>query len=124
MHSLGLKFGLYSDGWDVFTDQIVSFLTTARGYYACDFVGGTAHYLGSLEHEEDDAQSFASWGADYLKYDNCYAVSETDFVDFDPPIVVSSLACGGGKFSILNRANRSRLGRQAEGDFRLKLITL
>ncbi|KAG7445709.1 glycoside hydrolase family 27 protein [Guyanagaster necrorhizus] len=72
VHSLGLEFGLYSDG----------------GYYACDSVGGTAHYLGSLGHEEDDAESFASWGADYLKYDNCYAVSETDFVDFDPPIAI------------------------------------
>ncbi|KAF7422492.1 hypothetical protein PC9H_010648 [Pleurotus ostreatus] len=70
VHSLGLKFGVYSDG----------------GFFACDFVGGTAHYLGSLGHEVSDADSFASWGADYLKYDNCYAVSATDFVDFDPPI--------------------------------------
>ncbi|KAK7462459.1 hypothetical protein VKT23_008058 [Stygiomarasmius scandens] len=72
VHNLGLKFGLYSDG----------------GFFACDFVGGTAHYLGSLGHETDDAASFASWGADYLKYDNCYAVSETDFVDFNPPIEI------------------------------------
>ncbi|KAK8955181.1 hypothetical protein KSP40_PGU001557 [Platanthera guangdongensis] len=27
---------------------------------------------GSLFHEEDDAESFASWGVDYLKYDNCF----------------------------------------------------
>jgi alpha-galactosidase len=27
---------------------------------------------GSLDHEKDDAESFASWGVDYLKYDNCY----------------------------------------------------
>jgi hypothetical protein len=25
-----------------------------------------------LDHETDDAQSFADWGVDYLKYDNCY----------------------------------------------------
>jgi hypothetical protein len=25
-----------------------------------------------LDHEKDDAQSFADWGVDYLKYDNCY----------------------------------------------------
>ncbi|KAF9493628.1 glycoside hydrolase family 27 protein [Pleurotus eryngii] len=73
VYSLGLKFGVYSDG----------------GFFACDFVGGTAHYLGSLGHEVSDADSFASWGADYLKYDNCYAVSTTDFVNFDPPIQVS-----------------------------------
>ncbi|TFK33044.1 glycoside hydrolase family 27 protein [Crucibulum laeve] len=70
VHNLGLKFGVYSDG----------------GVFACDFVGGTAHYLGSLGHETSDANSFASWGADYLKYDNCYAVNSTDFVDFNPPI--------------------------------------
>ncbi|KAK3129281.1 hypothetical protein QOZ80_6BG0476180 [Eleusine coracana subsp. coracana] len=26
---------------------------------------------GSLGHEEQDAKTFASWGVDYLKYDNC-----------------------------------------------------
>ncbi|KAJ7490446.1 glycoside hydrolase family 27 protein [Mycena latifolia] len=73
VHNLGLKFGVYSDG----------------GVFACDFVGGTAHYLGSLGHETSDAATFAGWGADYLKYDNCYAVNSTDFVDFNPPISVS-----------------------------------
>jgi alpha-galactosidase len=29
--------------------------------------------LGSLGHERQDAHLFASWGVDYLKYDNCYA---------------------------------------------------
>ncbi|KAF8827901.1 hypothetical protein HHX47_DHR4000588 [Lentinula edodes] len=72
VHDLGLKFGVYSDG----------------GYFACDTVGGTAHFLGSLGFEMQDAATFASWGADYLKYDNCYAVSTTDFVDFDPPIEI------------------------------------
>ncbi|KAF8885702.1 glycoside hydrolase family 27 protein [Gymnopilus junonius] len=70
VHSLGLKFGIYSDG----------------GVYACDFVGGSAHYLGSLGYEISDAATFASWGADYLKYDNCYAVNATDFVDYNPPV--------------------------------------
>uniref|UniRef100_A0A8H8CHG9 Alpha-galactosidase n=1 Tax=Psilocybe cubensis TaxID=181762 RepID=A0A8H8CHG9_PSICU len=51
IHNLGLKFGVYSDG----------------GVFACDAVGGTAHYLGSLGHETSDALTFASWGADYLK---------------------------------------------------------
>ncbi|KAB2601159.1 alpha-galactosidase-like [Pyrus ussuriensis x Pyrus communis] len=27
---------------------------------------------GSLGHEEQDARTFAEWGVDYLKYDNCY----------------------------------------------------
>ncbi|KAF8576670.1 carbohydrate-binding module family 35 protein [Ramaria rubella] len=70
VHRLGLEFGLYSDA----------------GFFACDDVGGTAHFIGSLGFEQSDAETFASWGADYLKYDNCYAVSPTDFVDSDPPI--------------------------------------
>ncbi|KAJ4389327.1 hypothetical protein N0V93_006793 [Gnomoniopsis smithogilvyi] len=50
VHSLGLKFGMYSDA----------------GRYTC------GQYEGSLGHETVDAQTFANWGVDYLKYDNCY----------------------------------------------------
>jgi len=50
VHSKGLKLGIYSDA----------------GYYTC------AYQPGSLGHEEQDAQTFASWDVDYLKYDNCY----------------------------------------------------
>lgn len=27
---------------------------------------------GSLDYEEVDANDFAEWGVDYLKYDNCF----------------------------------------------------
>lgn len=50
MHSLGLGYGMYSDA----------------GKYTC------GQYEGSLGHETIDANTFASWGVDYLKYDNCY----------------------------------------------------
>lgn len=50
IHSKNLKFGIYSDA----------------GFFTC------ATRPGSLGHEELDAQSYASWGVDYLKYDNCY----------------------------------------------------
>ena len=49
VHSLGLKLGIYEDA----------------GTNTC------AGYPGSLGHESTDAQTFASWGVDYLKYDNC-----------------------------------------------------
>jgi alpha-galactosidase len=49
VHSLGLKLGIYEDA----------------GTATC------AGYPGSLGHEQQDANSFASWGVDYLKYDNC-----------------------------------------------------
>jgi hypothetical protein len=29
--------------------------------------------IGGRGHEKTDAQSYASWGIDYLKYDNCWA---------------------------------------------------
>lgn len=35
------------------------------GIYDCDF------YPGSYGNEELDAATYASWGIDYLKYDNC-----------------------------------------------------
>ncbi|KAL8512333.1 hypothetical protein ACS0TY_018709 [Phlomoides rotata] len=50
VHSKGLKLGIYSDAW----------------LYTCQ------SRLGSLKHELDDAALFASWGIDYLKYDNCF----------------------------------------------------
>ncbi len=50
VHSLGLKFGMYS----------------CAGTHTC---GG---FPGSFEHEFQDAETFASWGVDFLKYDYCY----------------------------------------------------
>ena len=49
VHAKGLKIGIYS----------------SPGPKTC---GG---YEGSLGHEEQDAQTYAAWGFDYLKYDLC-----------------------------------------------------
>jgi len=51
IHSLGLKFGIYS----------------SPGPKTC------AGYAGSYQHEKQDAETYASWGVDYLKYDWCSA---------------------------------------------------
>eukprot|EP01114_Cavostelium_apophysatum_P003219 TRINITY_DN129_c0_g3_i2.p1 TRINITY_DN129_c0_g3~~TRINITY_DN129_c0_g3_i2.p1 ORF type:complete len:401 (+),score=44.94 TRINITY_DN129_c0_g3_i2:79-1281(+) len=51
VHSKGLLFGLYSDA----------------GHHTC------AGRPGSLGYEAIDAKTYASWGVDYLKYDNCNA---------------------------------------------------
>lgn len=56
VHSKGLKFGMYS----------------------CDGTHTCAGYPGSFEHEFQDAATFASWGVDYLKYDNCYKPAHMD----------------------------------------------
>ncbi|MFI5136583.1 MAG: putative Ig domain-containing protein [Sphingobacteriales bacterium] len=49
VHSLGLRMGIYS----------------SPGPRTC---GG---YLGSWQHEEQDAKTYGDWGIDYLKYDWC-----------------------------------------------------
>jgi len=57
VHSLGLKIGIYS----------------SPGPKTC---GG---YLGSWQHEKQDARTYAKWGIDYLKYDWCsYGSVEKD----------------------------------------------
>jgi alpha-galactosidase len=60
IHGLGLKLGLYSD----------------RGTATC---GGRA---GALGYEKKDAETYAAWGIDYLKYDNCAAAAETIEADY------------------------------------------
>ncbi|MCF0196673.1 MAG: alpha-galactosidase, partial [Bacteroidaceae bacterium] len=54
LHSEGLKMGIYS----------------SPGDYTC------GHYLGSIDHEQQDAQTYNAWGVDYLKYDWCGYGSE------------------------------------------------
>jgi alpha-galactosidase len=58
IHDKGLKLGLYSTPGTKTCANIYS------GY-----TGG----IGSLGHEKSDAQTYASWGVDYLKYDKCTA---------------------------------------------------
>jgi alpha-galactosidase len=55
VHARGLKLGIYSDAAPL----------TCAGY------------TGSLNFEEQDAKTFASWGIDYLKYDYCGAPADS-----------------------------------------------
>ncbi|GAA4634736.1 NPCBM/NEW2 domain-containing protein [Actinoallomurus vinaceus] len=50
IHKQGLKLGIY----------------TSAGTQTC-----AKTMPGALDHEDVDAQTFADWGVDYLKYDNC-----------------------------------------------------
>jgi alpha-galactosidase len=50
VHARGLKLGIY----------------TSAGTQTC-----AKTMPGGLDHEDIDAQTFADWGVDYLKYDNC-----------------------------------------------------
>lgn len=68
IHSLGLGFGVYSDG----------------GVQMC--MTGLPNQTGSLYHEQTDADTFSAWGADLLKYDNCYSSKDKGYpdADYDP----------------------------------------
>jgi len=55
VHGKGLKLGIYSD----------------RGTQTCQM------RAGSQDHEPQDAMTYAAWGVDYVKYDNCSAPPET-----------------------------------------------
>jgi alpha-galactosidase len=41
------------------------------GVYACASEVTCGSRAGSLYHERRDAQTFADWGVDYLKFDDC-----------------------------------------------------
>ncbi|CAK79708.1 unnamed protein product (macronuclear) [Paramecium tetraurelia] len=62
VHSRGLKFGLYSDA----------------GMQTCE------GKPGSLGYEEIDAQTYAEWDIDYLKYDNCHTDGTSPKVRYPP----------------------------------------
>ncbi|KAI0125582.1 glycoside hydrolase superfamily [Xylariales sp. AK1849] len=63
VHGLGLQFGLYS----------------GAGYLQC----GSSDLPASLGYEEIDAETFADWGGDSLKYDNCYPVDNVTMADYN-----------------------------------------
>ncbi len=56
IHSKGLKFGIYS----------------CAGQLTCE------GFPGSYEHEFIDAETFAEWGVDFLKYDFCFKPKGAD----------------------------------------------
>ena len=74
VHSLGLKIGLYS----------------SPGPWTC---GGC---VGSYGYEKQDAESYAKWGFDYLKYDWCSYGNVINGLPNNDPSKVSSLSYNGG----------------------------
>jgi alpha-galactosidase len=69
VHSKGLGFGIYSAGSSVMCSG----------------------HAGSLYGEAVDAATFAAWGVDYVKYDNCgeYALGLARFVAFADAVAVA-----------------------------------
>jgi len=78
-HAKGLKLGVYSD----------------RGDKTCMGIANS----GGYGHEDKDAKTYASWGVDYLKYDNCNPKGE---IKSDYTAMSNAIKSAGGKivFSI------------------------
>jgi alpha-galactosidase len=74
VHNAGLKIGLYS----------------SPGPWTC---GGCA---GSYGFEKQDAEKYAAWGFDYLKYDWCSYGGVIDGMANNDPYKISSLSYKGG----------------------------
>ncbi|GFG20310.1 probable alpha-galactosidase D [Aspergillus udagawae] len=87
LHGLGLLFGVYGDS----------------GTKLC---GSPPDQAGSLYHEEQDAKTFAEWGVDALKFDNCYSDAATNYpnVNYEPSTSPSP------RYEIMSSA-LSRVGR-------------
>lgn len=86
VHSKGLKFGMYS----------------CAGTHTC------AGYPGSFEHEFDDAETFAEWGVDYLKYDYCNKPVAADGANLYKRMSMALRNCGRDiVFSACNWGNDS-----------------
>ncbi|KAH8650182.1 glycoside hydrolase superfamily [Xylariales sp. PMI_506] len=77
LHSKGLQYGMYSSA------------------------------EGSLDHEIEDAQSFASWGVDFLKYDSCYHMGRigTPQISFNRFKAMADALKATGRPILLNLCN-------------------
>ncbi|OXJ23282.1 hypothetical protein CFB46_20455 [Burkholderia sp. HI2761] len=85
IHAKGLKLGIYSTNYSV--------TCVGRGRR------GAPTYVGSLGHEAQDAATFAAWGIDFLKFDNCDGPADS----FDRMrAALDSIAQNGGKKIYLN----------------------
>ena len=76
VHRAGLKFGMYS----------------------CAGIRTCAGYPSSYDHEFQDAQLFARWGVDYLKYDYCNFPENADGINRYHIMSMALKATGGDIF--------------------------
>lgn len=64
------------------------------GHYTAEARTTCGHYPASMEHEEVDAQTFASWGVDFLKVDGCNRTS-ADYYSTGYPRMGAALEASG-----------------------------
>lgn len=69
LHGLGLKYGIYSTAGSVLHSLVIRRL--ADWSFPPSILGCGPSSPGSWGYEDLDAQTYADWKVDYLKYDNC-----------------------------------------------------
>jgi alpha-galactosidase len=111
-HSKGFKLGIYS----------------GPGESTC------AGYTGSIDHETEDAETWASWGIDHLKYDSCCSHADASqeevqevvramslaLLSTHRPIVYHACHCGWvsiWEWAAADGANQWRIGQDISDDF-------
>ena len=76
IHSKGLKFGIYSSAGYVSTftahKVLILILVVDNDFCYIRRFKTCQGFPASLGLEYEDVKTYASWGVDYLKYDNCY----------------------------------------------------
>ncbi|CAG8972131.1 hypothetical protein HYALB_00008136 [Hymenoscyphus albidus] len=85
LHKLDLKFGVYQDA----------------GIKTC--MTGQPDQAGSLNNEATDAKTFESWGADLLKYDNCYSDADLNY----PTVSYTPKTSPKGAMTVMSKAIQS-----------------
>ena len=103
LHSQGLKYGMYSSAGEMTCARFcMSPLIINRSHKKL-----TVLAAGSLDHEVDDANSFAEWGVDMLKYDSCYHMGRigTPQISFNRFKVMSDALRATGRNILLNLCN-------------------
>ncbi len=72
IHSLGLKFGVYSTPWICTYQGFPGATSDFPDGHFTDVISGNRrayHYIAKYSFEKNDAEQMAAWGVDFLKYD-------------------------------------------------------
>ncbi len=116
IHGKGLKLGIYE---------------TPNSNTCANIFSGYPGGVGSLGHETSDAQTFASWGIDFLKYDKCFgdpsgfavmrdalrATGRPIFYSINPVDAVSSCVPTDCSIDLVQIANMWRIGTDLGADW-------
>lgn len=96
IHDRGFKFGIYS----------------SPGPFTC------GNFLGSYQHEAQDAATYADWGVDYLKYDWCsydnISKGRNDITELKKPYLVMNEALKAQKRDIVYSLCQYGMGNVSE----------